>query len=58
MFLLGPEADPVFPASDLWRAVFVRSPGLTEDLPAKPEGLRTLGRFVRLCRRERPVELS
>jgi uncharacterized protein len=37
--------------------VVVRSPALTDYLPATPEALQVLGRFTRLCRRGRTAGL-
>ena len=56
-FLLSPHRINVAVSRGQWCAVVVRAPGLTDHLPATPEGLRTLGRFIRLCRRGTSVEL-
>ncbi len=54
-FLLMPNRINVAVSRGQWCAVLVRSPGLTDHLPATPEGLRVLGRFARLCRRGEPA---
>ncbi|GEO95321.1 TM0106 family RecB-like putative nuclease [Kocuria turfanensis] len=50
-FLLSPHRLNVAVSRGQWCAVLVRSPALTDYLPATPEGLQLLGRFTRLCRR-------
>jgi uncharacterized protein len=47
-FLLSPNRVNVAVSRAQWLAVVVRSPALTDFLPATPVGLRTLGRFLGL----------
>jgi uncharacterized protein len=54
-FLLMPNRLNVAVSRGQWCAVLVRSPALTDYLPATPEGLQVLGRFTRLCRRGEPA---
>jgi uncharacterized protein len=56
-FLLSPNRLNVAVSRGQWCAVVVRSPALTDYLPATPEALQVLGRFTRLCRRGRPAGL-
>ena len=56
-FLLSPNRLNLAVSRGQWCAVVVRSPALTDYLPATPEALQVLGRFTRLCRRGRPAGL-
>ncbi|MFI7583700.1 TM0106 family RecB-like putative nuclease [Kocuria sp. M1N1S27] len=56
-FLLSPNRLNVAVSRGQWCAVVVRSPALTDYLPATPEALQVLGRFTRLCRRGLPAGL-
>ncbi|MGB8020344.1 MAG: TM0106 family RecB-like putative nuclease [Candidatus Nanopelagicales bacterium] len=49
-FLLSPNRVNVAVSRAQWRAVVVRSEALTDFLPASPEGLGMLGRFLGLHR--------
>jgi uncharacterized protein len=50
-FLLSRNRINVAISRAQWRAVVVRSPQLTNYLPAHPEGLAQLGGFIGLCQR-------
>ncbi|OFI37635.1 nuclease [Arthrobacter sp. SW1] len=50
-FLLSRNRINVAVSRGQWRAVVVRSPELSNYLPAHPEGLEQLGGFIGLCRR-------
>lgn len=50
-FLLSRNRINVAVSRGQWRAVVVRSPELTNYLPAHPEGLKQLGGFIGLCQR-------
>ena len=50
-FLLSRNRINVAVSRGQWRAVVVRAPGLTNYLPAHPEGLEQLGGFIGLCQR-------
>jgi uncharacterized protein len=50
-FLLSRNRINVAVSRGQWRAVVVRSPELTNYLPAHPEGLEQLGGFIALCER-------
>jgi uncharacterized protein len=52
-FLLSRNRINVAVSRGQWRAVVVRSPELSNYLPARPEGLEQLGGFVGLCQRSR-----
>ncbi|MCX6497644.1 MAG: TM0106 family RecB-like putative nuclease [Arthrobacter sp.] len=54
-FLLSRNRINVAVSRGQWRAVVVRSPELTNFLPAHPEGLEQLGGFIGLCQRSVPV---
>ncbi len=56
-FLLSPHRLNVAVSRGQWCAVLVRSPDLTDYLPATPEALQVLGRFTRLCRHGRSAGL-
>jgi len=49
-FLLDRNRVNVAISRAQWRAVVVRSAGLTDYLPATPDGLAELGAFLGLCR--------
>ncbi|MDQ4503079.1 TM0106 family RecB-like putative nuclease [Sinomonas sp. ASV322] len=48
-FLINRNRINVAVSRAKWRAVVVRSPGLTVYLPSKPEALEELGAFIGLC---------
>lgn len=50
-FLLSRNRINVAVSRGQWRAIVVRSPQLTNYLPARPEGLEQLGGFIGLCQR-------
>ncbi|MGW9413048.1 TM0106 family RecB-like putative nuclease [Arthrobacter cupressi] len=50
-FLLSRNRINVAVSRGQWRAVVVRSPELSNYLPARPEGLEQLGGFIGLCQR-------
>lgn len=50
-FLLSTNRINVAVSRGQWRAVIVRSPELTNYLPAKTDGLKELGAFMGLCQR-------
>lgn len=50
-FLLSRNRINVAVSRGQWRAVIVRSPELTNYLPAHPEGMEQLGGFIGLCQR-------
>ncbi|WP_458116524.1 TM0106 family RecB-like putative nuclease [Arthrobacter sp. D2-10] len=48
-FLLNRNRINVAISRGQWRAILVRSPGLTQHMPARPEHLEELGAFIGLC---------
>ncbi|MET3809348.1 TM0106 family RecB-like putative nuclease [Arthrobacter sp. UYEF3] len=54
-FLLSRNRINVAVSRGQWRAVVVRSPELTNFMPAHPEGLEQLGGFIGLCQRSVPA---
>nr|WP_125612665.1 TM0106 family RecB-like putative nuclease [Specibacter cremeus] len=48
-FLLNRNRINVAVSRGQWRAVIIRSPGLTNFMPTKPSGLAELGAFIGLC---------
>uniref|UniRef100_UPI00281147E0 AAA domain-containing protein n=1 Tax=Arthrobacter sp. TaxID=1667 RepID=UPI00281147E0 len=48
-FLLNRNRTNVAISRGQWRAVLVRSPGLTQHVPSRPEHLEELGAFIGLC---------
>ena len=51
-FLLDRNRVNVAISRGQWCAVIVRSSGLTDYLPSRPDGLEELGAFIGLCRRD------
>ena len=51
-FLLNRNRMNVAVSRGQWCAIVVRSAGLTDYLPARPENLAELGAFIGLCRRQ------
>ena len=50
-FLLNRNRINVAVSRGQWRAVIIRSPGLTNFMPSKPSGMAELGAFIGLCNR-------
>ncbi|PYI64356.1 nuclease [Arthrobacter livingstonensis] len=50
-FLLNRNRINVAVSRGQWRAVIIRSPGLTNFMPSKPAGMAELGAFIGLCNR-------
>ncbi|MGA7203503.1 MAG: TM0106 family RecB-like putative nuclease [Specibacter sp.] len=48
-FLLNRNRVNVAVSRGQWRAVIIRSPGLTNFMPSKPSGMAELGAFIGLC---------
>ncbi len=56
-FLLSRNRINVAVSRAQWRAVLVRSPELTNFLPARPESLSQLGGFIGLCQQSSPPQV-